>query len=175
MRARLQVSGLVVGLIAGVIPLVIFAVFGAFRLHGLDWKRNDAVIVLAPVPGASIAHPPIKVAWQAPAGLIGPGRPADRFAVFVDTTPVRPGQRVMSVLDRYCADQGTDCETEANLASDGIYLTTRPQLEIPTLPLVNSAVKNEHQVTIVLLDKDDRRLGEAAWTTWFTTTTGVEQ
>ena len=93
-----------------------------------------------------------------------------RFLVFFDRSPMRPGQNLRSLVP-----EGDACRTERRcpdaewLADRNIYVADGNRVVIETLPdrRENNRSKDRHDVTIVLLDDDDRRSGETAFTKEF--------
>ncbi|CAB4695915.1 unannotated protein [freshwater metagenome] len=68
--------------------------------------------------------------------------------VFDDGQPCSP---------QTCGDRGL-------LAERGVYLTRKPEVVLRTIPRLDSHEDTQlHEVTVVLLDAEGRRIGEAAW------------
>ena len=112
----------------------------------------------------------MRVAWDAPGIELGAvGGPA-RFAVFVDRAPIRPGQSLRAVGDDDCR-RTPGCPDDEYLRERYVFLTCATSLTLDTLPAKSGTTRtgadDTHDLTIVLVDADGRRLGEAAWTVEF--------
>jgi hypothetical protein len=87
------------------------------------------------------------------------------FAVFIDQSPVKPGQSLKAVArgDRFCAVEPS-CPSADYLAQRQVYVTTDLSVTLTrVLPLVTDDSVQLHDVNIVLLDTAGRRIGEHAW------------
>lgn len=91
------------------------------------------------------------------------------FAVFIDVQPMPPGETLawFARNDTVCAER-PGCPGPKYLARQGVYETTLTNLRLKGLPL-ESATKEHHDVTVVLLDEDGRRIGEISYYTAFET------
>jgi hypothetical protein len=115
---------------------------------------------------------PLAVRWTTNDLALGePGGPT-QFAVFVDRAPLHPGQSLDSRGDDACR-RTPGCPDDSYLRDRFIYLTRDTSLTLETLPAKSGSnrtgAKHAHEVTIVLLDADGRRHGEAAWSVEFST------
>lgn len=125
----------------------------------LDFYRDERVSITHPNENDTITLP-LEVSWTAE-------DVEAQFAVFIDRSPMRPGQHLRSLVprdDELCrADPG--CPDLDWLAARGVYLTDDTELVIPSVPDRRSSdhQPDRHEVTIVLLDSDGRRLGESAF------------
>jgi hypothetical protein len=93
------------------------------------------------------------------------GPDAGYFAVFVDRTPIKPGQTLDAVAsgDSIC-ENDPKCPNTQYLRDHQVYTTTKTMLRVPQIPNgVGTDEIERHTVTIVLLDTDGRRIGESAW------------
>jgi hypothetical protein len=90
--------------------------------------------------------------------------------VFVDQTPQPPGKTLAWVArkDRSCR-KSDGCPDAEYLAARNIYSTSDTSITFEQLPRPSDEKKKErHNVTIVLLDAQGRRIGESAFYVEFT-------
>lgn len=141
-----------------------------FGFSGLQFVADKRLHITAP-RSLALVHVPVTLRWRISAFTItGPHRgPASErtgyFAVFVDLAPVRPGQTLRAVAagDPACL-RTPGCPNPTYLAARGVYTTTQTSLTLSNIPPVNSYQQIQlHEVTIVLLNTDGRRIGESAW------------
>ncbi len=122
----------------------------------LLFRQSDRLEMLAPANYSKVREPLI-LRWAARDF----SAPADgAFAVFVDRDPMPPGE----TLDYFAPDD-----------REGIHVLDATQLRIEVLaPLVgvDPAEQNHHAVTVVMLDRSGRRLGEYAGFTEFNVVRG---
>ena len=140
-----------------------------FGTAGLSFVADDRVSITSPRDREKVRLP-VTLDWTVEDfGItqpgLGSGDDQGYFAVFADRTPVPPGKTLAYVArdDRSCRrDDG--CPDEEYLETRHIYTTTRTRLVLTTLPKTASDGRREfHDVTVVLLDSDGRRIGESAW------------
>ena len=138
------------------------AVLPGCRASGLAFFEDKRVEIVAPAENATTSLP-IDVRWTAK-GYDG------YFGVLFDRSPMAPNRPLLSLVpdDDPCRQQDV-CPTPEWLAERFIYVTDRTQLRVDTLPdsRNNDRSKDRHQVTIVLLDQDGRRVGESAFVNEF--------
>lgn len=108
---------------------------------------------------------PVKVAWSAtdlPSGT--------RYAVLVDRSPQPPGEALdwFARGDESCKAR-PDCPDETYLAERSVHVTDEPSISLAQLPArtTDRRYRDFHEVTVVLLDSDGRRIGESAWAVQF--------
>jgi hypothetical protein len=156
---------LLVGVLAVVLPGC-----GLTQLENLNFRVDDRLEITSPEARALVKQP-ITVTWtmedftvQAP-GSAPASRDAGYFAVFVDRTPIKPGQSLEAVAsgDRAC-ELDPECPDTAYLREQQVYTTTKTSLRIPQIPNgYGDDDVERHTITIVLLDTSGRRIGESAW------------
>ena len=115
----------------------------------IDWDIRDFEIV---EPGADVAGS-------------DEGR-AGYFAVFVDSTPMPPGESLRWVArDDTSCREADGCPDEEYLAARGIYTTSETELVLEQLPRTGREQdrRERHRATIVLLDASGTRIGESAF------------
>ena len=144
----------------------------ACAAHDLNFKVDDRVKITSPRDEAEVSLP-LTLRWSVEDfEVVEPGtqvrEEAGYFGVFVDTTPMSPGQNldVLRRDDERC-DGAAGCTEESLLAARGIYATTDTELVITSLP-VGTADDEKHRATVVLLDSRGTRIGESAWRVDFT-------
>lgn len=133
---------------------------------GLAFKVDERLEIVAPTYREQISLP-LVVDWSMDAG---PSQDEGFFAVVVDGAPPPPGQG----LD-WLARGDDDCQRRPGcpdadwFRSRGIFATRDTRLIIDRLPPRRepSGRRDLHEVTIVLLDGQGRRIGEGAWTQVF--------
>lgn len=159
-----------------VVPGVL-ACAGCVDLDEMQFVKDDRLHFTAPEDYA-LVELPLDVTWtmedfevvprptrSARATTSDRGSDAGYFAVFVDRAPIRPGGTLADVVegDPSC-DGNPGCLDRSYLEAEGVYTTRKPSL---TLDLVKPLTSREriqlHQVTVVLLDSEGRRIGEHAW------------
>lgn len=111
---------------------------------------------------------PLTVRWTLSEG-VEVGDDIAGFAVFFDTEPQPPGETTgyLARGDRICS-RTPGCPDVAYFAQRGIYTTTDTALMLPDLfpaPGVNldRGDRDRHDVTVIILDAEGRRVTEAAW------------
>lgn len=152
-------------------PLVAaVATLGACNAEGLAFRVDDRLQVLEPSPGATVSLP-FTVRWtvedfalKAPDGSDDPG--AGYFGLFVDGTPIAPGQPLSDVArgDDACAAT-PGCPDAQYLRERNVYTSTETRFTLENVPERPSAEPGEsqsHEVTIVLLNGRSERIGETA-------------
>ena len=150
-----------------------------FGTAGLSFVADDRVSITSPRDREKLRLP-VTVDWTVDDfEVTGPGRGSGAregyFAVFVDRGPIPPGKTLRHVAkdDRSCrADDG--CPDEEYLTARGIYTTSETELVLENMRKTARDGRREfHEVTIVLLDADGRRIGESAWYVRFELLRGV--
>ena len=91
-----------------------------------------------------------------------------QFAVFVDRGPMSPGEDVRSLADDECRHR-RGCPDASYLRAHNIYVTADRHVAIPTLPISDGLTAQTphpaHQLVVVALDGQGRRVGEFSATT----------
>lgn len=144
-------------------PLVCLAVVGAAWLTSLangSLVTDQSLAITAPAPLTTVS-PPFVVSWTASRHR------HSRFGVFVDQSPIAPGQSLQGLATTQCQHE-PGCRPDASyLAGLGVYVTTSDHVTVPVLEPLAGADEQDahpvHMVTIVLMNSEGRRIGEAAW------------
>jgi hypothetical protein len=141
--------------------VLLLALAPACGVEGLNFVQDERVTITAPRDRAEVSLP-VTLRWSA--------RDFDgTYAVFVDRAPVPPGQTLAWLArdDELC-EQTVGCPNEAWFADRDVYATSSTQLTIDDLPdLTDGERRDFHEASVVLLDRDGRRVGEAAFTVEF--------
>lgn len=131
--------------------------------NGLDFVRDERIEIVAPKDRAVVSLP-LDVAWTV--------RDFDgSFAVFVDRNPQPAGETLewFTRDDEQCRAL-PGCPDETYFTAKDIYTTSVPQLRIDRLSTLTSDeeyLREFHEVIVVLLDAQGRRIGESAFSTEF--------
>lgn len=144
---------------------------GITHLQDLSFRVDNRLHFTTP-EARSKTHQPVHVAWTirdfrvAAAGSEPPSRGAGYFAVFVDRTPIKPGQTMRAVAsgDLSCRHD-PKCPDAAYLAQHEVYTTTDLSMTLPQIPNVvgDKGKIQHHTLTVVLMDTSGHRIGESAW------------
>jgi hypothetical protein len=145
--------------IAGVLAMVALA--PACGVQGLSFVQDGRVKIVAPGDRAEVRLP-VTVRWTS--------RDFDgTYAVFVDRAPVPPGRTLAWLArdDELC-DQTPDCPNAAWFRDRDVYATSTAEVTIDDLPdLTDGERRDFHEASIVLIDREGRRVGESAFTVEF--------
>jgi hypothetical protein len=144
---------------------------GLTHLQDLNFRVDKRLHFLTPKDRSTVARQ-FTVSWTmkdftiAAPGSAPASRDAGYFAVFVDRTPIKPGQTMKALAhgDLSC-ERDPKCPDVARLAEMGVYPTTRTSLRITqvTNVLGDKERLQHHSVTVVLMDTAGHRIGESAW------------
>ena len=131
-------------------------------VSGLAFRQDDRLTFVTPDDRAEVTLP-VTVTWEVDDFDVGDG--AGSFAVFVDRAPQPPGKTLAWLArdDDSCrADDG--CPGTDWFAERDVFPTTDTELTIERLPAATDGRRELHEVTVVLLDEQGRRVGETGWT-----------
>lgn len=138
--------------------------------QGLAFRTDERLTFVTPEDRSTVTLP-VTISWRIEDFLVtGPGGTlsdsAGYFAVFVDRTPMPPGEplRWIARKDNSCrADDG--CPDAEYLAGRGVYTTNGTSITLDQLPrTTNDEDRRErHRATVVLLDAETKRIGESAF------------
>jgi hypothetical protein len=131
--------------------------------QGLLFAQDRRVEIVSPVDDAEVTLP-VTVRWS-----VDEGSDIAAFGVYVDLEPQPPGETFdwFARGDQTC-EQTPGCPDRAYFEQRGAYFTKAHELTIPDLlPLagvdIEDGEKDRHDVTIVVLDAEGRRITEAFW------------
>lgn len=145
-----------------VLAVLASAVLTGCAVHGLSFVQDDRVEIITPEQN-EIVELPLEVRWSV--------KEYDgSFAVFFNRAPMRANRPMIDVVpeDHPCrADP--DCPDAQWLADRHISITDEPRLVVEHLPDLRTGrtTRDVHELTIVLVDEDARRIGESAFITEF--------
>ena len=144
--------------------------------QGLAFRIDDRLTIEAPEQRSELTLP-VTVRWSIKDfTIVDPGsggtaaKDTGYFGVFVDKTPQPPGKTLAWVArkDRSCRPSD-GCPDAEYLAARNIYSASDTSITFDQLPRPSDKNKKErHNVTIILLDADGRRIGESAFYVEFT-------
>lgn len=120
--------------------------------EGLAFRIDERVKITQPADRETVALP-VRIAWEVDNfDVVAPGAPAREdagyFGVYVDRAALPPGQHIPK-------KPGT-----------GVYTTSDTELVLKKLP-PDTADREEHTATVILLDGAGRRIGESAFNVTF--------
>lgn len=133
------------------------------RVSGLDLVQDDRVDIVAPRDREEVTLP-LQVKWTARDFTVASTANPDGgfFGVFADINPPPPGEDLEYLVDENCR-RLPNCPSVGYLNDRGIFWTTDTQL---TIDLLSPAI-DRHEVTIVYLDRNLKRIGDGAfWVTF---------
>ena len=144
---------------------------GLTHLQDLNFRVDKRLHFTTPKDRSTQSRP-LTVSWTmsnfriAPKGSEPPSRDAGYFAVFVDATPIKPGQTMEALAsnDQACkADP--KCPNRDYLEGLGVYLTTATTITLKQVGNVTGDHERlqHHHITVVLMDTAGHRIGESAW------------
>lgn len=135
----------------------------------LAFRVDDRLTITAPSDRA-LVELPVTVSWVVrDFKIVTPGstsaaKDQGYFAVFVDRAPVPPGKPLewLARADDDCKrDQG--CPDANYLASLGVFTTTDTSFVVERTLRHSGSSKDRHQVVVILMDAEGRRIGESAY------------
>ena len=130
-------------------------------VRGIAFREDDRLSFVSPGDRDEVTLP-VTITWEVEDFDV----PEDgSFAVFVDRAPQPPGKTLewLARNDETCrSDDG--CPGEEWFAQRDVFPTTDTQHTIDRLPARSDDRREMHEITVVLLDADGRRVGETGWT-----------
>ena len=140
----------------------------ACGVGGLSFTQDTRVDIVHPDDRKTISLP-LTVEWTVKDFAIGEG--SGSFGVFVDRAP-QPSGRTLSWLvrgDRSCKGTGAPlCAKPEFLAQHSVYQTTEKSFTVEQVDrLAGCGSNRQHELTVVLLDAEGKRVGEGAWSVLF--------
>ncbi len=137
---------------------------------------DERVEILAPADRAEVELP-VTVDWSVQDFAVASpdGSESDDrgyFAIFIDRAPMAPGEdlEALAARDQQCREN-PECPDEKWFAGQGIFFTTETSFVVESLvdtrPEERPEAPDRHEVTIVLLNGSNERIGETAFTVEF--------
>ena len=149
---------------------LVLAGCGLTHLSDLNFRVDKRLHFVSPEARATVRQP-VTVTWTirdfqiVRPGSEPPSHRAGYFGVFVDRTPIKPGDSLRSLGhgDPAC-ESNPKCPDLDYLHARDVYPTTATSLRLPELANLRGRDKLQmHTVIVVLLDTSGRRIGESAW------------
>jgi len=131
---------------------------------GVAYRTDDRLTFVTPEDRADVTLP-VTVRWEVKDFSV----PTDgSFAVFVDRAPQPRGKplRWLARDDDGCREEN-GCPDAAWYAERNVYPTTELGITLDQLPARADDRREFHEVTVVLLDPDQRRIAETGWSIEF--------
>ena len=144
----------------------------ACRTSGLAFRADQRVEILTPENRSEVTLP-FEVTWSVEdfeiVGADGSAsNDAGYFGVLVDTSPMPPGEGPSYYArdDKNCT-AATRCPDVAYLADRNVFLTRDTTFPVTALqdfrPIDRPSAPDDHEITIILLNGENRRIGESAF------------
>ena len=146
--------------------VLVIAVIGAScSATGIAFRQDKRLTFIAPDEREEVTLP-VTIRWKVRDFAVGPD--AGSFAVFVDRSPQPPRETLewLARNDESC-QVADDCPDEAWFAERNVYRTTETEFTIEQLPVLVEGRRDIHEVTVVFLDEEGRRVAETAFTRRF--------
>jgi hypothetical protein len=149
------------------LSILAVGVLGGACAQAPRWTPSDAIAFESP-SDLQLVDTPLEIRWRGGDGV----RADDRFAVFVDRAPIRPGQNLRAVAgsDESC-EQAPGCPDDEYLRVRGVYVTDQESLQLPFVSELSGidaqGSASVHQVVLILVDGQGDRIGEHAATLSF--------
>jgi hypothetical protein len=144
--------------------LLVAAGISGCRVEGAVFRTDERLTFLSPEARQEVSLP-LTVSWRWDDEA---KRPA-RFALVVDTAPPAPGKSLESLVDDPGCRAVPDCVRQW-FPEHGVYETTETSFVLEAVARRVNVPRSEqrfHELTIVLLDEEGRRTGEANWSREF--------
>lgn len=147
----------------------------ATSLHGLEFHNDNRMKITYPHEN-ELVKTPFTLQWtMRDFTVAGPGHgPVEDhtgyFAVFVDRSPVKPGQTLAAIFKNTpSCQQSASCLTKPFLAQQQVYVTTADHVRLQSVAdlLSNKQSTQFHTATVILLNTAGERISESAWSVEF--------
>ena len=144
------------------VALAAAAAVSVSACNGLQFEQDRRLTFTSPRANA-LTTAPLTVTWSMTDYPTAPGQ--DEFAVFVDKAPIKVGQDLRSIVPARTPDAGVP----ALLNSLQVYATPDSSVTVTNIRDIanNTAKRQTHTVTVILVDGSGRRTSESAWTRTF--------
>jgi hypothetical protein len=161
-------------LVAGV-SLALGTTGCATSLNGLEFHNDNRMKITEPHQN-DLVSAPITLRWTMTDFTVaaqGAGPVNDDtgyFAVFIDRSPVKPGQTLTAVSKHTpSCEHTTLCTTKSYLAGEQVYTTTNDELRLRSVGdiLSNNESTQFHTATVILMNTAGERISESAWSVEF--------
>lgn len=153
------------------------AALSSCAIQGLAFEQDDRIAFIAPDYRQKVTLP-FTIEWSVEDfELTGPTgistKDAGYIEILFDKQPQPPGEGVAYFArDDVSCRQTHGCPDKKYLADRGIFTTANSYFTVRALPPAPGVELDRgdadiHNVTLVLLDGEGRRIGESAWSTYF--------
>ena len=146
------------------VALALATLVSGCALRGVAYRQDDRLSFTSPDDRSEVTLP-VTVRWEVEDFDVPD---EGSFAVFVDRAPQPPGKTLawLARNDDSCrAEDG--CPDASWFADRDVFQTTETSFVIERLPARDDERREFHEVTVVLVDRDGRRVGETGWTIEF--------
>ncbi|MBV8693107.1 MAG: hypothetical protein JO367_03730 [Actinobacteria bacterium] len=136
-------------------------------VSGLSFAQDKRVDIVRPDDRKTITLP-LTVEWTVKNFAVGDGQGS--FGVFVDRAPQPSGRSLAWPFrgDRSCKGTGAAlCAKPDFLAQHSVYQTTEKTFRVEQVSRLIGSSTRQHELTVVLLGPDGKRVGEGAWSVLF--------
>lgn len=141
--------------VALLVALVVLA--NGCAVRGIAFRQDDRLSFVSPGDRDEVTLP-VTVTWDVE-DFDG------TFAVFVDRAPQPPGKTLAWLARNDDSCRAADgCPNDEWYAQRDVFPTTATSFTIERLPAATDDRREMHEVTVVFLDDDGRRVGETGWT-----------
>lgn len=148
--------------------IALAAALSGCSVSGLAFQEDHRVRIVSPKDRAEVELP-VTIRWTTED--LEPASGDDSyFAVFVDRAPIAPGENLRSLADDSC-NRTEGCPDLEYFRDRYVLVTDTTSVTLDAVPNrggQRTSAKDRHEATIVLIDADGRRIGEAAFTVEFT-------
>lgn len=172
-RPRTRPLAILGGLVprARITPLALVAAtlltLSGCGVSGLSFAQDKRVDIVHPDDRKTITLP-LTIDWTVKDFAVGDGHGS--FGVFVDRAPQPSGHSLAWPFrgDRSCKGTGAAlCAQPEFLAQHSVYQTTERSFRLEQVSRLIGSSTRQHELTIVLLGPDGKRVGEGAWSVLF--------
>jgi hypothetical protein len=142
------------------------AAIAGCSVNNLAFREDDRIDIVSPGDREEVRLP-VRIRWTSE--LDPPASGGPYYAVFLDREPIRPGQSLRSLGDDSC-DKTPGCPDLQYLRDRYVFVTDERSLTLDAVPAKDSSQRtgaDRHEATIVLIDRDGRRIGESSYTVEF--------
>lgn len=148
------------------VVLALCLLLGGCSFDGLAF-RDDTRLRILNIPDRSTIEIPYELRFEFDGTL--PAEGVASFAVLIDWTPPPPGQTLESLLEDDPQCQGQQGCPDGYLERNRIVTTTKTTYLMDNVPVGTDRQERRgyHELTIVLVDAQGRRVGETAVFTRF--------
>jgi hypothetical protein len=135
----------------------------------MAFRQDDRIDLLTPGRDGVALSTPVPVRWNVRDRIKG----VAGYVVTVNRSPQPPGELLSWFVrdDDRCEGRGLrTCLSPAELQNRGVFVTKTSDVDLTLLPerrRGSESLRARHDVTLALLDRDGRRIGDVSWTTSF--------